>query len=238
MEYKKKVINSQNDLKIIKRTKERLEVIAKRGPSKKTTIPLKIEEKMAFLCGTIIGDGHLKKKKLQITLENTNLKLIDAIKGITKELFNRKFKYTLRKKRKNKKQSWEIRIDSKAIYNLMLIVFKIPSGKKSDIVKIPFEFKRGKNSIKAAFLIGIIVTEGGYRKRGYGLTTASKQLRDNVVKLLNDLKIKALKDEWTNKKYNKKYYGLSFRKEEKKKIILACKDKKVRKIIDLCQNLM
>lgn len=65
-------------------------------------------------------------------------------------------------------------------------------------------------------------TDGGKRSRGLGLTSASKAFRDQVFELLLESKIKASKDEWLNKKYNKKYYGLRFRITEQSKFL--CRD--------------
>ena len=127
---KKEVIYCQKDLKIISQNKDEIITKAKYGPSKLTRIPLFIDENLAFFVGCIIGDGHLKKDKMQISIELTNRNLIDKIAGICYLLFNRKFNVKAVKLRLGKKQSYNMCIDSKAIYNLLKEVFEIPSGKK------------------------------------------------------------------------------------------------------------
>ena len=67
-------------------------------------------------------------------------------------------------------------IDSKAIYNLLTKIYEIPIGKKSNIVKIPTLISNSNKSIKSAFLIGVMVTDGEKRRRNAGISTASKDL--------------------------------------------------------------
>ncbi len=236
--YQEDVISSQRDLTVIKRSSSHLVVKAKRGPSKNTVISLNLNEKIAFFSAVIIGDGHLKREKMQIVFECTNREIIYHLTSLCKSLFNRDFNHSPIKPRLNKKPSFQFRIDSKAIYNLLREVFEIPSGKKSDVVKVPLHILRSKNnSIKAAFLIGIMVTEGGNRRRGFGLSTASKELRDNLVQLFQSLNVEVLTDKWTNKKYNKDYYGICYKRYLLKLIVNKCKDKEVREIIYKCPNL-
>lgn len=64
-----------------------------------------------------------------------------------------------------------------------------------------------------------MLTEGGKRHRGFGLSTASKQLWQDLVTLFKDIEIKVKVDKWIHKKYKKEYYGLSFRKDEFPKIM-------------------
>ena len=89
MNYKTSAINSQKDLKIITRENNYLTTKAKYGPSKETKIPLSISEELSFLVATIIGDGHHKKSKKQISIELTDLKLLKQIQDYCIKIFNR-----------------------------------------------------------------------------------------------------------------------------------------------------
>lgn len=202
-------------MRIIKEADKYLISRARLGPSKNTTIPLELDEELAFFVAAIIGDGHLKKSKLQIAIELSNERLIKYIQKICKQIFNREFDICPIKLRKGKKQSWCIYMDSKAIYNLLNKVFSIPIGKKSHIVQIPKVIKNSNKSIKSSFLIGILLTEGGKRHgpKRYGLSTASKRLWVELIELFKSLNIEIQTDKWVHKKYKKAYYGLSFRKE-------------------------
>ncbi len=55
-------------------------------------------------------------------------------------------------------------------------------------------------------------SDGGKRKGGLGLSTASVAFRNQLVDLLEEFDINAKKDQWLNKLYNKNYYGLYFNK--------------------------
>lgn len=223
MNLKKEVINSQKDLKIIFITNDSINVKAKFGPSKETYLPLQLDERLAFLIGAIIGDGHLKRSKYQISIEISNKKILENIKKICFELFNREFNILLVKKREGKAQSYHICIDSKAIYNLLNKVYEIPIGKKSHIVRVPRYVFDSNLSIKSAFLIGIMVTDGGKRRGIIGISTASKELRKGLIFLLEGIGIKLFKDEWVNKKYSKKYYGITFKPKYLKSLMRRCR---------------
>jgi hypothetical protein len=234
MNYKEKVLIALNNMNLINYNNKEIIVKAKYGPSKETKIPLVINEELSCFIAAIIGDGHLKKNKFQISLDGFDLKLINRYKIICKRLFKRNFNVC--KWIENEKYRYCLRIDSKAIYEVLKKVFKIPSGKKSNIVKIPKFIKENNKSIKASFIIGILVTEGGKRKRGFGLSTSSKGLWKDLIYLFKEIKINVKKDKWIYKKYNKEYYGISFKKEEINKILNKVKNKNVRKILIKSKN--
>tara|TARA_Y100000034_G_C6732117_1_gene324421 strand:- start:11 stop:727 length:717 start_codon:yes stop_codon:yes gene_type:complete len=235
---KKDVIKSQKELKIISINNKWIFTKAKFGPSKLTRIPFLINEELSFFVAAIIGDGHLKKDKLQISIEISNKKLLISIKKICKELFNRKFNIHKIKKREGRKQTFNLIMDSKAIYNLLNKVFEIPLGKKSNIVKVPKLILKSNKSIKAAFLIGIMVTEGGKRRRGIGLSTSSKQLWEDLIKLFENIGIKVLKDKWIYKKYKKEYYGISFKRKSLSLLMRGCRSGQTGQILFRCKNLV
>lgn len=162
MNYKDSVFLSQEGLSLLNKTENYIEVKAKYGPSKITKIPLYLNPQLAFLAATIIGDGHLKKNKLQVTIEVQNKNLILQLIEICKSNFNREF--NLLPRIKAGKMYSNILIDSKAIYNLLRFVFEIPVGKKSHIVKVPECIKISDLNTKIAFLNGIMVAEGGEKK--------------------------------------------------------------------------
>ena len=236
MDYKQHILFSQKELKILENTKNYIITKAKFGPSKPTIIPLNLTEELAFFAATIMGDGHLKKRKFQTSIELSNKRLIDYIQKICKQIFNRDFNINPVKLREGKKQSWQIPLDSKSIHSLLNKVFEIPIGKKSHLIKVPKYIKKASNSIKSAFLIGIMVTEGGKRhgKGRYGLSTASQQLWLDLIELFRDLDIKLRTDKWIYKKYKKEYYGLSFKREDLFSLTGRCRSGQTGQILETC----
>lgn len=229
MTYEKKIFDSLKNLKILKQNNKKIIVKAKYGPSKPTKILLYLNEEISCFVAAIIGDGHLKKDKFQINLDGFDKILIENFRILSKKLFNREF--NILKRFEKEKERYCLIIDSKAIYNLLNNVFKIPSGKKSEIVEIPKIIINSNNSIKSAFLIGIMLTEGGKRKRGFGLSTSSKKLWTNLIKLFKDVGIEVKTDRWIYKKYNKEYYGIYFKKHMLLNLIKECKNNQVKRIL-------
>ncbi|MAG39675.1 hypothetical protein CMI41_01785 [Candidatus Pacearchaeota archaeon] len=223
MNYKTSAVLSQKDLNTINQTKTHITTKAKYGPSKETKIPLIIKPELAFIVATIIGDGHLRKEKKQICIELTDLDLLKQIQDYFKIIFKREFNINLIKLRKGRKQSWQMPIDSKAIHNLLNQTFEIPIGKKSHIVKIPEFIKNSNKSVKKAFLQGIMLTEGGKRRRGYGLSTASKTLWKDLSVLFEEFEIPIQLDRWIYKKYKKEYYGLVFKEKHYLSLMRECR---------------
>jgi len=114
-------------------------------------------------------------------------------------------------------------IDSKAIYNLLTKIYEIPIGKKSNIVKIPTLISNSNKSIKSAFLIGVMVTDGEKRRRNAGISTASKDLWEGLIKIFEELNISTWKDKWIYKKYDKEYHGITFKPNELKILMRECR---------------
>ncbi|MEK6935332.1 MAG: hypothetical protein AABW67_00945 [Nanoarchaeota archaeon] len=224
MNLRKEILKSQTDLKIIDINKIRVITKAKFGPSKETQINFLLDENLSFYIATIIGDGHLKKAKLQIAIELSNKKLIDYIQKTCVKLFNRNFNIHPVKQRERKQLTYQMVMDSKSIYLLLNKVFEIPIGKKSNIVYVPKIIKKANKSIKSAFLIGIMLTEGGNRRRGIGMSTASEKLWKDLIQIFKEIGIKVFTDKWIYKKYNKEYYGFYFKKDKINLILKECKD--------------
>ncbi len=149
----KKILESQKGLEIIKRTNKEIFTKAKRGPSKITKIPFFLSPGLSFFFFFFIWDGHLRKDKLQISIEMSNRKILEEIIKICNKEFNRKFNICKVKRRKNKKQTFNVIIDSKSILLFLNEVFEIPRGKKSNLVGVPREILLSDNKNKIYFEI-------------------------------------------------------------------------------------
>lgn len=172
-------------------------------------IPKQLDEDLAYLVGAILGDGHLRLKNLEIYFSQKEEKDVKKFQ----EKYNRVFctDATCKKRTpKNKGTEFYLKQSCKPIVRFLERFFEIPRGKKSHIIKVPEVIKNSEKRIKLAFLEGVFDTDGCIRKKGFRLTTASLEFRNDLCVLLKSLGEKGYVDEWINKKYHKKYYGLQY----------------------------
>lgn len=204
------------------------------GPSKFARIPVKLNSDIACLAGIIIGDGNLSKDKQRITIELVDKKLLVRIQQMVYYIFKKNVNIHKRiDKRINRKTRYFININNAVIYDLMNKTFEIPKGKKSNIVMIPSMILKSSKRIKKAFLVGILVADGGRRWwRKIGFSSSNKKLRDSVSQLLNEIKVKHNKDEWINKRYKKYYFGIYFDKEQLINLTRGCRSGQTGQILE------
>lgn len=86
------------------------------GSKRVIYVPITVSPELAFLSGIIIGDGHLRKSEFGISIEMTSKTIMSVIRQKFEEVFSFKAKIRMRKKRKNKKQSWKIEFRNKVIW--------------------------------------------------------------------------------------------------------------------------
>lgn len=177
-------------------------------------LPVVLDENLAYLVAAILCDGHLYKDSFRVSFEITNEEIIKKFQAKLNTVFSMNYTYSIRiDKRKNRKKLFKIMFKSKPIVRLLTRLFNIPRGKKSHLIEVPEQVLCGSPEIKKAFLEGVFDTDGGHRGRGLGLSTASPVFRNQIAIMLEELNLKVSRDEWVNRKYNKKYYGLYFRKK-------------------------
>jgi len=207
-----KLMNQTKNMKVIKNDKRYSIVQIIRGSNKIVKIPHFLSEDLSYLVAAIICDGHLKKDKYRIYFELTNIQVIKKFLEKMDNVFEIKAYYRKKMdKRGNRKMIYIVAINSKPVVVFLNKIFEVPRGKKSGKVKIPKNIMNSNIKIKRAFIEGVFDTDGGKRRRGLGLSSASIQFRNDMIELLSEFKISAFKDEWINKKYNKRYYGLYFK---------------------------
>ena len=224
MDYKREVLNLSERMRLLHLDKNNIKVQAKYGPSKATNLPLKINSDLSCFIATVIGDGHLIKDKFTITVESSNIDLLYTLSSMVNELFQIKTSIKKIKKRDGKKQTYHLSIYSKAIQELLSLIFEIPRGKKSAIVKVPSHISASKDEIKKAFIIGLLAAEGSRKGNNeVRICSASKRLVEDTKNLLKDLKVDSNIESWTNKKYKKDYYSLSFDKYHLDTFMRGCR---------------
>jgi len=163
-------------------------------------IPLEITPDLSFLCGVIVGDGHLWKTRRRIGIEMTRKDILEMIL----KKFNNVFDISLKLKEKhdkriNRKPTWRIDFENKAIWLLFSRVFEIPVGKKSDIVKAPKLVMRNLDCMKM-FFSGLFLADGGRKGNRISFTTSSSGLFDNVQTILNTFDINFFTRKWVHNK--------------------------------------
>lgn len=85
---------------------------------------------MPHIAGLVASDGHMSKNSYKIKIVSTNKKFVDAIR---QELSNLGFKSGLYKG----KTGYEVYLYNKKLWQILLIQYKIPPGKKAYDLEIP-----------------------------------------------------------------------------------------------------
>ncbi len=206
------LLNRTKNVRIVKIETNKIVVDIIKGSNKRFSIPCKLSNDLAYLVAAIICDGHIRKDKYRIMFEITNKKIFDNFSQKICNVFDIKPKYKLIiDKRKDRKPRYRIDINGKPIIVFLNYFFDIPRGKKSNSVKVPSLINKSTKKIKKAFIQGVFDTDGGKRHRGWGLSSKSIMFRDGIFCMLSEFGFDVRKDEWINKKYNLKYYGLYFK---------------------------
>ncbi len=171
-------------------------------------IPHKISCNLAYLLGAILGDGHINKSKDRIYFEVSEKWLARKFIEKVRQVFHHTLHLNTRVDRG--KLRWVANFDNKPAVRLFTEFLDVPRGKKSHKIYVPDTIKNLGKEIKLAFLEGVFDTDGCIRKKGLRITSASKKFRDDLCELLFSIGERGCKDEWVNKKYNKKYFGLQY----------------------------
>jgi transcriptional regulator with XRE-family HTH domain len=203
----------------------------------RTRITREINQDLAKLIGTIIADGHLRKRN---SLRGFHYELI--IREEYKSNFDSLIKwfynvFRIKLKLKKKDNHYFIYLSNKAIFNYFSLLIGIPKGKKSSIVSAPKIIKESSIEIKKAFLQGIFMFDGGvdYRTGYVNFISKSKKLIKDVNEMLNEIDLKP--DYISLKPDLFKRYKIRFRKKEKLVKCIDLFEKKTEKWYRLNEHL-
>ncbi len=138
----------------------------------KVKLPNVITPKLAYLIGYIYGDGGLKdiwrsyhksgKFDHKVIIGDEFKIQIIQISKLIEEIFNVKTK--IRTERKEKGQNmYYINPTCKVLYRYLTKIFELPSGSKSDKIRIPNIINKSNKQIKLWFLKGFIDADGDTR---------------------------------------------------------------------------
>lgn len=171
-------------------------------------LPRYMSADLAYITGAILGDGHIRKKDYKIRYELNDNELVEKFVKKIEELFEQKL--VIRPRIDRTARRYCINLDNKAVFRLFVKCLHLPRGKKSNIIIVPEIISSSTKEIGLAFLEGVYDTEGCITEKRLRITSASKQFRDGICALLEKIGENGRRDEWVNKKYHKRYFGLKY----------------------------
>lgn len=140
---------------------QNLEYVASKSSPKKVKIP-KLNPEIGYLIGYISGDGHLKEptkhdSQWEITIESwTDESRLDYLNDI----LIRNFGIRGSKTKNNTRRGWRLIISSKIFHKILTEIFKIPTGVKYNLIRVPEIIKNSDSEIKKKYLQGWFDSEG------------------------------------------------------------------------------
>ena len=184
---------------------------------------MELTVELAWLCGLIIGDGHLynSAKSKRDASPDYRIAIDISSKECMAEAYNIIYKLTKttstpkRVAQKGRKPRLRLDVRNKALFKILTEELGIAKGKKCDCASIPAQIIHAQHQIKKAFIAGYFDADGGKRGHTIGFTSASKQLIKEVSAMLDEFGIEHARDSWRNAKYQKDYFGIRMTKKGK-----------------------
>ncbi|MDO8517481.1 MAG: helicase-related protein [Nanoarchaeota archaeon] len=138
------------------------------GKSSPVKVPRKLDNKLAYILGAMLGDGHLGNRKNhggEVVFSDLDRESVsNEFKEVIKEIFG------IEMKKENKKGL----IAYNSALSTILTDLGIPKGNKAKIIKIPrFLFFAEQESVKG-FIKGIFDTDGNASKYHVSISSASE----------------------------------------------------------------
>jgi len=164
-------------------------------------IPSKLTNNLSYFLGLLITDGHLqysihnkrKTRKSCVQLFTSYEEEIETILELNYKIFNYISFASGRKNGFNKKTNFQILINSKKLTEKLKSRFKIPTGNKSLIIRIPKIILNSKKEYRLNFLRGIIDGDGSIKPKysQISVSSGSQLFLKDLKNLLTSLNIKS-----------------------------------------------
>jgi DNA-binding transcriptional regulator WhiA len=165
---------------------------------------------LSFLCGIILGDGHLSNepKHRRIEIEMTSERIIRMILEKIRKVFliNVKIREVNRNRDTFHRKGWRIVFESKEIWYFLKEVFEIPCGKKSGIIRVPKIIFESDSECVKSFVEGVFLADGSQRKKSIKFSSASQDFIGDLERLLRKAGVCGRKRKFNNKKYNREFF--------------------------------
>ncbi len=186
-------------------------------------VPIELTNKTAYLTGVIIGDGHISNSSKSKTDKSVDYRividLIDKkysfyISKLVKSIIHTKSVSKPIIPKPNRAQRFVFQFRNKSFFYFLTKDLDIPNGSKSSLVQVPKKIKSSSNEIKKHFVAGLFDTDGGFRGKTLGFTSASEDLMNGISLLFIEFLIGHSLETWINKQYERNYFGLRIKKSE------------------------
>ena len=187
------------------------------------------KEKLALFLGMLSGDGCLRishsgqgYRNYPLGFYNTDKKKVELFSQLFLDIFGVSGTISHRD-RENRLRIYEFsKTSRKIVEELKNLGF--PEGVKRDVLRVLNIIKQGTKNQKAAFIYGVLITDGSLRKKGNILFhSGSKLFLEDLSKLIGEFTktIKPIKEYIQREIY--KSYQLSLNKVETNILLSACR---------------
>lgn len=186
------------------------------------------KEKLALFLGMLSGDGCLSIKHngqgyrdYPIDFCNTEEDKVIVFDNLFFDLFGIHGKISSIKRAENRRRIWHFLKYSKEIVE-KLKRLGFPEGVKRDILRVPEIIKNGNKKEKAAFIHGVIITDGSVNYKRILFHSGSKLFLEDLSALIGSFigNVKPIK-EFTQREIYKSYQ-LTLNKAEKDILLVEC----------------
>lgn len=152
----------------------------------KYQIPEKVEEKLGYMIGVLIGDGSYSVERdypIELTVSKFDIDIVDIFQAFSEEIFGARFKLY----EYENKNTYKLMLNSKQIRGFFLWC-----GLKHDLAhekSIPWVIMQNTRETQIECLKGLFDTDGGVNKSCVHFTTTSRLLASDIQTLLLNLGI-------------------------------------------------
>jgi len=179
-------INSESNL--LRKLREIKKIKIKGGNS--VFLPFQLTEDLLYIVGVVAGDGSLPVKyngsgyrNYKISIQMKNYVYLRYIASLFKKVFNINPNFTVQKK--GNRKYLEMYIYSKLIYKFFSVMFGIPEGKKSSLVRMPLIIRNLSSSERLPFVAGVVDTDWGKAGNSFGTHSASLLLIKDITQTIS-----------------------------------------------------
>lgn len=153
--------------------------------------PKTVTKNLCKICGAVVADGHLRHSKYKNGMYDHSIVVRDQFEdnlALLAAWLREEFDIITTPRFLKDQNLWYIDFSNKIIFRYLNFIFKIPHGKKSDIVQMPEIISMCSPDYQRAFMTGVFMFDGGidHRTGYFDLSTKSRQLQkdtENVLKI-------------------------------------------------------